>query len=153
MREGPFTGGCQCGAVRFRATKLGRGSICHCRMCQKATGNFFAPFISIQDESLEWTRGAPQWFRSSADIRRGFCAACGTPLAYEHPHGLEITIGAFDRPEELEPEVQVNHHQRLPWIERLFEKRPVAQSADEARIVSFQHPDHDTDRWPPDTAS
>ena len=31
------TGGCQCGAVRFRIEgALGRASICHCRMCQKA---------------------------------------------------------------------------------------------------------------------
>ncbi|MEP2743299.1 MAG: GFA family protein, partial [Bauldia litoralis] len=25
----PLTGGCQCGAVRFRAGRLGRPSICH----------------------------------------------------------------------------------------------------------------------------
>ncbi len=34
-----LTGGCQCGAVRFRAAHLGRASLCHCRMCQKAFGN------------------------------------------------------------------------------------------------------------------
>ncbi|HET7714155.1 MAG TPA: GFA family protein, partial [Bauldia sp.] len=36
MSDGWFTGGCQCGAVRFRVAALGRASICHCRMCQKA---------------------------------------------------------------------------------------------------------------------
>ncbi|MGO4319648.1 GFA family protein, partial [Agrobacterium sp. MCAB5] len=35
-----YTGGCQCGAIRFRATgdlkdDLKDSSICHCRMCQK----------------------------------------------------------------------------------------------------------------------
>jgi hypothetical protein len=35
------SGGCQCGAVRFRVDgELGRASICHCRMCQKAFGAF-----------------------------------------------------------------------------------------------------------------
>ncbi|RVQ04591.1 GFA family protein, partial [Sinorhizobium meliloti] len=30
-----FTGGCQCGAVRYRAEgTLGDPHICHCRMCQ-----------------------------------------------------------------------------------------------------------------------
>ena len=39
-REG-HSGGCQCGAVRFHVARLGRPSICHCRMCQKAFGGFF----------------------------------------------------------------------------------------------------------------
>ena len=31
------TGGCQCGAVRYRATAmLDNAHVCHCRMCQKA---------------------------------------------------------------------------------------------------------------------
>lgn len=42
MTETLRTGGCQCGAVRFRIHgELGRASICHCRMCQKAFGGFF----------------------------------------------------------------------------------------------------------------
>ncbi len=51
-----FTGGCQCGAVRFRAERLGRASICHCRMCQKAFGGFFGPLVTAY--GVEWTRGA-----------------------------------------------------------------------------------------------
>ena len=38
MSGSAITGGCQCGAVRFRAAGLGRASLCHCRMCQKALG-------------------------------------------------------------------------------------------------------------------
>jgi hypothetical protein len=35
------TGGCQCGAVRFRVEgALGDASVCHCRMCQKAFGAY-----------------------------------------------------------------------------------------------------------------
>ncbi|HEY2357583.1 MAG TPA: hypothetical protein VGH86_09040, partial [Phenylobacterium sp.] len=38
------TGGCQCGAIRFRIDgELGEASICHCRMCQKALGGFQNP--------------------------------------------------------------------------------------------------------------
>ena len=48
-RSSDLTGGCQCGNVRFRARLLGRGSICHCRMCQKAFGGFFGPLVTAHD--------------------------------------------------------------------------------------------------------
>jgi hypothetical protein len=64
-----YTGGCQCGAVRFRIKgTLGEASICHCRMCQKAFGNFFAPLVDARHEDLAWTRGKPSYYASS-DVR------------------------------------------------------------------------------------
>lgn len=147
-----MTGGCQCGAVRFRAEKLGRPSICHCRMCQKQFGSFFGAFVSADQAHLSWTRGQPSLFRSSAKVKRGFCNKCGTPLTYHHPGGVELAIGAFDHPELLEPQVQVNHHQRLPWIDTLFQKPAVTSPEMEAffsSVESYQHPDHDTADWPP----
>ncbi len=76
-----ITGGCQCGAVRYRIEKLGRATICHCRMCQKAFGAFYGPLVT--GHGLTFTRGEPSWFRSSNKVRRGFCGACGTPLIYD----------------------------------------------------------------------
>ena len=147
----PLSGGCQCGAVRFRAGRLGRPSICHCRMCQKAFGGFFGPLVTADPAHLEWTRGAPSVFRSSAKVRRGFCSRCGTPLTYHLRESIEIAIGAFDHPELLQPRIQVNHKKRLPWIDHLFDA-PVLDDPDieaqHAAIESWQHPDHDTDKWP-----
>lgn len=142
------TGGCQCGAVRFQAGKLGRASICHCRMCQKAVGNFFAAFVSADQAHLTWTRGQPTLFRSSKTVHRGFCSKCGTPLTYHHPTGVELAIGAFDNPSQIEPAVQVNFEQHLPWLGALFDKPSVAQCLDGDEIISFQHPDFDTQTWP-----
>jgi len=149
MTEAAHTGGCQCGAVRFRAERLGRASICHCRMCQKAFGAFFGPLVTAK--GLEWTRGAPKTFQSSNKVKRGFCAECGTPLTYDYGGPVEVAIGAFDNPESAAPTVQVNPAEKLSFFERLHAlpvRPPDPKSAAfYADIVSYQHPDHDTVDW------
>ena len=83
MTDTPRTGGCQCGAVRFRIHgALGRPSICHCRMCQKQFGGFFSALVTAPKDGVEWTRDEPSYFQSSVNIDRGFCSNCGTPMTY-----------------------------------------------------------------------
>ncbi|HTV71602.1 MAG TPA: GFA family protein [Rhizobiaceae bacterium] len=146
------TGGCQCGAVRFRLTGFGRASICHCRMCQKAFGSFFGPLVTAK--GLEWTRGVPAKFDSSNVVKRGFCAKCGTPLTYEYEGGIEVAIGALDDPKKAPPAIQVNPADMLPFFDRLHTLpfRPDSETkVNEAFLASVkgnQHPDHDTAHWP-----
>lgn len=148
-----FSGGCQCGAVRFTAQRLGRASLCHCRMCQKAFGAFFGPYVDALE--LEWTRGAPKYFESSNQARRGFCGDCGTQLSFETQDGPpNIAIGAFDDPAQIVPTMQIGLDSKLPYADDLADLPH--RSAEEtqkvagfyASVVSRQHPDHDTDRWP-----
>ena len=41
-----WSGGCQCGAVRYKVEgPLDEVSVCYCRMCQKATGGAFGLFV------------------------------------------------------------------------------------------------------------
>src|SRR5476649_1143161 len=124
-----MTGGCQCGAVRFAVDgELGRASICHCRMCQKAFGAFYGPLVAAP--RVRWTRGAPKHFQSSNRARRGFCAACGTPLTFEPDDGpVELAIGAFDHPEAIHPVIQHDLAARLPWLGDL-DGLPVRAPAD-----------------------
>lgn len=150
-RNETLTGGCQCGAVRFATKLLGRPSICHCRMCQKAFGGFFGPLVTSHDG--RWTRGEPKWFQSSNRARRAFCGACGTPLAYETKYGLELAIGAFDEPMRVAPAIQVNMTDKQPFFDGLAGLPVKDDPSDEwldfmAGIHSNQHPDHDTDDWP-----
>ena len=152
MTDTVRTGGCQCGGVRFRIKgALGRASICHCRMCQKAFGGFFGPLVSVPSEGLEWTRGEPAYFQSSVNIERGFCRDCGTPLTYRHSQGIEVAIGSFDNRDDLMPKIQVNYASRLPWVEAIFDQPKREDGEDHAKqesIISFQHPDHETAAWP-----
>jgi len=150
-----YSGGCQCGAVRFHVTgTLDDASICHCRMCQKAFGAYYAPLVSTRGAALVWTRGTPARYRSSNLVARGFCAQCGTPLTYEAPDGVALAAGAFDDPAALP---RTSSTRRRPTAIHRFPARPAARRTEEdiaaqaflSRIVSFQHPDHDTPTWPP----
>jgi hypothetical protein len=156
MSASTLTGGCQCGAVRFRVERLGRGSICHCRMCQKQFGAFYGPLIT--SFGVTWTRGEPKRFRSSNKATRGFCADCGTPLLYQADglaqDEIELAIGAFDDPTVAAPVIQVNAAGKLPFVDGLpglHMRTPVEDAVQEtfnASVVSYQHPDHDTPVWP-----
>jgi len=147
MNEPKLMGGCQCGAIRYEITEgLGRASICHCRMCQKAFGNAFAPLVSAR--GLRWITVEPKRFRSSNKAMRGFCPSCGTPLSYE-PDGMgpEIAVATLDDPSGVVPRIQMGLESRLPWTTSLPDL-PTRTAEEEAKvapfyqeIISFQHPD------------
>ncbi len=151
-----LTGGCQCGAIRFRVEgKLTDASVCHCRMCQKAFGSFFAPLVNTKGATLTWTRGTPKHFTSSNFVNRGFCANCGTPLTYEAPDGVALSIAAFDHPEKIPPTVQFGIEGKLPYVDGIA-ALPSRHTSDDIiaapfldKLVNYQHPDHDTDVWHP----
>lgn len=154
-----FTGGCQCGAVRFRIRGALRDpSICHCRMCQKAFGNFYAALVSVNDVDFAWTRGGPKFFQSSNHVKRGFCGNCGTPLSYEGPDGVGVAIGALDEPARARPVVQFGVEAKVFFVDHLH-GLPERDTMDDleaapflASVVSYQHPDHDTTDWTPRAA-
>lgn len=153
-----LSGGCQCGAVRYHTTqRLNNAHLCHCRMCQKATGNLFAPLVGFPIESFKWTRGEPTVFMSSEHVERGFCAKCGTPLFYRHHHNprIAMTIGSLDHPELVTPIIQVGNEGKLAYFTTLpylpGDSTTEDDDPDETsniRASNNQHPDHDTERWP-----
>jgi hypothetical protein len=154
MSTGLLTGGCQCGAVRYRVhgTVVDAG-VCHCRMCQKAGGNFGMAFFGAPD--LTFTRGKPAAFESSPGVLRGFCARCGTPLfmrSADRPY--DMTVGSLDYPDQLPPmRSQIGMESQCRWFRDLAKvpAHPTSAAYDgrePGSEHSFQHPDHDTEQWP-----
>ena len=145
-----MTGGCQCGAVRYALyAEPADASICHCRMCQKAFGNFFAPLTGVRRKDFAWTRGEPGIFRSSELVERGFCRECGTPLSFRYTERDRITvsIGSLDEPGRIKVEKQYGIESRLPAFATLHELP--GETTEEStpaewlpRLTSRQHPDH-----------
>ena len=99
------TGGCQCGHVRYRVRLANEEAyLCHCRMCQRATGGFAASFFNVPQTQLIW-ESEPDWYQSSAIARRPFCHACGTPLGFQYLEGpnCDLTVGSLDDPQGMHP--------------------------------------------------
>lgn len=99
------TGGCQCGRIRYSATIDKReGYLCHCRMCQRATGGFAASFFQASKADIAWS-AEPDWYASSTIARRPFCATCGTPLGFAYPDSpkMDLTLGSLDDPAGFSP--------------------------------------------------
>jgi len=119
-RKPVAAGGCQCGAVRYAFyAPLENAHVCHCRMCQRATGGVFAALAGGSPANFSWTRGTPSLFASSNLARRGYCAACGTPLSFQYDTAnarIYTTIGSLDHPENVNLVKQFGVEGRLPWV-------------------------------------
>ncbi len=100
-----LTGGCQCRRIRYAAVVTSTDAyLCHCRMCQRATGGVAAAFVNLLKSDVTWLT-EPDWYASSPIARRPFCGACGTPLGFEYPDSdkTDLTIGSFDDPSGFRP--------------------------------------------------
>jgi hypothetical protein len=153
-----LSGGCQCGAVRYALTEPpSNPHICHCRMCQKAFGSFFAPLAGVPMTAFEITRGKLSIFKSSDQTERGFCKDCGTPLTIHDVDSprIAVALGSLDEPEKVEPKAQYGIEGKLSWFAKLAalpgDKTTEADDPDLASRIAasnHQHPDHDTAAWP-----
>ena len=113
------TGGCQCGAVRYRiAGPVAHTHFCHCRMCQRATGGVFAALAGTSKDKVSWT-GEPSVFESSSVAERAFCARCGTPLtfAYKDSPWMNVTVGSLDDPAAAPIEMHWGVEAKVPWLQ------------------------------------
>jgi len=119
-REAVATGGCQCGAIRYAFyAALENAHVCHCRMCQRATGGLFAALAGTAPGNFAWTRGEPGFYASSNLATRGFCAKCGTPLSFKYrltTARMYVTIGSLDHADDIQLVKQYGIESRLPWV-------------------------------------
>lgn len=78
------TGGCQCGAIRYRVRGPLREVIaCHCTQCRRLSGHHIAATATWRDAlEVEGTE-ALTWYRASPEAARGFCSVCGSTLFWQ----------------------------------------------------------------------
>ena len=115
-----MTGGCQCGRIRYTAQVSNNDAyLCHCRMCQRASGGVSIAFKGFKAGDVVWAH-EPDWYQSSPIARRPFCATCGTPLGFQYLDSdkLDLTVGSFDDPSGFVPVAHFGAESiREAWID------------------------------------
>ena len=119
---GPFSGGCLCGRVRYRAEGPALfGVLCHCRDCQRASGTGHVPILGVAKAGFHVT-GDPVAFAcpggSGQQAVRNSCPVCasllfGTPESA--PDLVTLYVGSLDDPGVFRPQMAIHARHRHPW--------------------------------------
>jgi hypothetical protein len=94
-------GSCLCGAVSFEVDgPLHAPIACHCSQCRKQSSHYWAATDVPRSVLRLHGEDKVTWFRSSANVRRGFCSVCGSNLFWDRADESSIYagMGAFDTP-------------------------------------------------------
>lgn len=117
------TGGCLCGAVRYEAEVfLHSAYYCHCRDCQRSTGQPAEIGVPVKAGSLKFIGDGPKYYVSSAWGQRGFCQHCGSriiwrPLDPEQEWQINLDICSLDHPEDARPCMHIYIDRQVPWYQ------------------------------------
>lgn len=116
-----ITGGCLCGAVRFRVTaKPVAAYYCHCTMCQRDGGGPFMAGATVPIEAFAFTKGEPRAYESSPGFVRLSCGECGSSLGFQaknSPKWADFTLGCLDDPNAIRPGFHVFTSTQVSWCE------------------------------------
>jgi hypothetical protein len=87
-------------------------------MCRRANAAPTVAWAMYNQDQVSFI-GEPVQYASSPTARRSFCGTCGTQISFAAdyiPGLIDLTVGSFDRPENLQPSLHYWESKRLPWV-------------------------------------
>ena len=121
MSDQEFSGGCQCGAIRYRISgEPIIAAICHCSTCRRAHAAPAVAWAMFADGQVTFSAAQPTQYQASTEAKRGFCPSCGTQISFTAsflPNLIDISIGSLDDPEAIKPTSHIWHSKHLSWVE------------------------------------
>ncbi len=138
MKDGTTQEGCcQCGRIRYEATYDPENAyLCHCRICQRATGGVSIAFLNLAKDNLSW-KSEPEWYASSGFAKRPFCEKCGTPLGLQFDEGrnMDLAIRTLDDHYGIEPQWHFGvERMHEGWIDTTY--RPRKRADEDETLVA-----------------
>ena len=120
-----FTGGCTCGAVRYRMTsKPMFVHCCHCRWCQRETGASFALNAMMEADRVILLKGEVETVMTPSLSGKGQkiarCPTCRVALWSNYAGAGDLVrfvrVGTLDDPDGLPPDVHIFTESKQPWV-------------------------------------
>jgi len=102
------SGGCLCGAIRYRVDGPLRDVVfCHCTRCRRTHGHF-AAYTACAREDLELVEARGLRWHELDGAQRGFCGECGASVLWQREGRPTVSIaaGTLDEPTGL----SASHH-------------------------------------------
>jgi hypothetical protein len=118
-----MTGGCSCGAVRYRLTDEPLFvHCCHCLNCQRQTGSAFVVNVLIESDRVDVIAGEPEAVdvpRDDGSAQRIYrCPHCRVAVfsEYTRPGIWFVRAGTLDEPASVSPDVHIFTKSKVPWV-------------------------------------
>lgn len=119
----PYTGGCACGAIRYRtAHEPVFQNHCQCRDCQRRSGTGHGSWLTFAASAeMSITGTATHWDLAgdSGQVKRhAFCPVCGTSVFLRFvamPDLIAVPASSLDEPERFQPQVLTYRARALAW--------------------------------------
>ena len=122
-------GSCLCGGVRYELdAPITEISVCHCRMCRKASGTAFVAVAPVAADKFRLIAGREliKAYESSPGKKRWFCGNCASPLYSEtayRPGMVRVRIGTLDTHAGHKPDYHIYVADKADWDE-IHDGRP-----------------------------
>lgn len=123
--EVSLEGGCACGQVRYRITRLPiYVHCCHCRWCQRESGASFALNAMLEADRVVVLSGEPEIVdtpsESGAGQKFSRCPACRVTLWSNYAGSGDalrfVRVGSLDDPDRHPPDVHIFTASKQPWV-------------------------------------
>ena len=120
-----FTGGCLCGAVRYRcAGEPVSMGLCQCERCQRQSGSAFLIATVFASEAVRFEAGELRTYAAydadGAGLYRHFCPTCGSAVMItldRYPGIRSMMGGTLDDKTRLKPRFSLWCASAQPWLQ------------------------------------
>ena len=117
-----LTGGCLCGAVRYKVSaELIFSGKCYCEDCRRTSGSGHGSIYAVPEQSVTVTGKLTEFKRTGSSgqpIVRRFCPVCGSKIsttASVMPGVMLITASSLDDPEQFVSQMSIFTSRAPSW--------------------------------------